>query len=103
MRTLSFLLVPAIWLLCMVVCWLICRYRRIRATLVQCLIIGGLPLALGAIPLPLPFFLQIGMGYALTVYVTMKYLGVGLYPDGLLIPFVTNAVWQLVALALDSR
>jgi hypothetical protein len=44
---------------------------------------------------------QIGLAYGLTVYVTMKYLGVALYPDGLLIPFVTHAVWRLVPLALE--
>ena len=91
-NALSFLVVPAIWILSAAACWSACRFRRVNATLVPCFIIAGLPLLLAGLPLPLPDVLQVALGYALMVYVTMKYLGVSLIPDGLLIPFVTKLI-----------
>ena len=88
-NVLFYLTVPAVWFLGTGICWWTCKFRTIHATLIQCLIIAGLPLALGALPLPLPSLVHAVFGYALTVYVTMKYLGVSLVPDGLLVPFVT--------------
>ncbi len=85
----TLLIVPATWLIGSGVCWSTCKFRKVDATLLQCLIIAGLPLAIGALPLPLPYLLQVALRYALTVYVTMKYLGISLVPDGLLIPCVT--------------
>ena len=79
-----------------------CRFRRVPATAIQCFIIGGLPFALGIVPLPLPYFLTLVIHYGITVYVTMKYLGVSLAPDGLLIPGVTQAASHLVLLGLDA-
>jgi hypothetical protein len=87
-NVLSVLVIPAAWLIGSGVCWSTCKFRKVEATLLQCLIIAGIPLALGAHPLPLPYFILVALRYALMVYVTMKYLGVSLVPDGLLIPCV---------------
>ena len=72
------------------------------ATAIQCFIIGGLPFALGIIPLPLPYIALLVIYYAITVYVTMKYLGVNLVPDGLLIPGVTQAAGFVILFILDA-
>lgn len=99
--TLSIFVVPALWLISSAVCFVVCRLRNIQATAVQCFIIGGLPLALGAIPLPLPYLMLVAIWYAITVYVTMKYLGVALFPDGMLIPFATQGAGIAIPLLLD--
>jgi hypothetical protein len=88
---LTVLFVPSLWLLSAGICYIICRIRQIKVTTVQCLIIAGLPLALPVIPNPFPYIMEIAISYAITVYVTMKYLGVGLVPDGLLIPGTVQA------------
>jgi hypothetical protein len=80
----------------------VCRIRGVKATATQCIIIAGLPLALGAIPIPLPYFLLVVVWYAVTVYVTMKYLGVSLFPEGLLIPLVTQGSGMLLLFVLDQ-
>ena len=78
-----------------------CRFRRVPATAVQCFIIGGLSFALGIVPVPLPYIVLLVIHYAITVYVTMKYLGVSLMPDGLLIPGVTQGANILILLILQ--
>jgi hypothetical protein len=86
-----FSLLPLLaWLLGAGVCWGTCKLRKVHATALQCLIIAGLPLVLGI--LPLPFLVRTVFEYAIMVAVTMKYLGVSLLPDGLLIPLATEAV-----------
>ncbi len=96
------LVVPALWLLTSGICYIVCRIRRVKATATQCFIIAGLPLALGAIPIPLPYFLLVVLWYAVTVYVTMKYLGVSLIPDGVLIPLVIQGSGMLVLFILEQ-
>lgn len=96
------LVVPNLWLLTSGICYIVCRIRGVKATATQCIIIAGLPLALGAIPIPLPYFLLVVVWYAVTVYVTMKYLGVSLFPEGLLIPLVTQGSGMLLLFVLDQ-
>jgi hypothetical protein len=98
---LSYLVVPASWILGAAACWFTCRLRKVEVTALPCFIIAGLILVLGGVPLPLPDFLQTVVVYALTVYVTMKYLGVALVPDGLLIPLVTKLFGAGVAFVLE--
>lgn len=81
---------------------MMCRYRHVPVTATQCFIIGGLPYALGVIPLPLPYFMTLVIHYAITVYITMKYLGVDVVPDGLLIPGVTQAAGLGILWILDQ-
>ncbi len=96
------LVAPALWLLTSGICYVVCRLRRVKATATQCFIIAGLPLALGAIPMPLPYFLLVVLWYAVTVYVTMKYLGVSLFPDGVLIPLVTQGSGMMLLFVLHQ-
>lgn len=96
------LVVPALWLLTSAICYIVCHIRRVKATATQCFIIAGLPLALGAISIPLPHFLLVVLWYAVTVYVTIKYLGISLLPDGLLIPLVTQGSGILLLFILDE-
>ena len=96
------LVVPALWLLTSAICFIVCRIRHVRASAIQCFIIAGLAFALGAIPIPLPYFVLVMLWYAVTVYVTMKYLDVSLFPDGLLIPLVTQGSGILLLFILDE-
>jgi hypothetical protein len=96
------LIVPIAWFLGAGICGLTCKFRGIRVTLLQCLIIAGLPLALGAVPLSLPYFLQVALGFGLMVYVMMTYLGVDLFPNGLLISTVTRLSEAGVLIALEA-
>ncbi len=93
------LVVPALWFISAGLCYLVCRIRHVQVTAVQSFIIAGLPLALGAVPIPLPYLLHVAAQYAMTVYVTMKYLGVSLFPEGLLIPGITFGGSLLLSLA----
>lgn len=101
----SALVVPIVWLLKSVAYWVIFRFRMIRATALDCLIIAGSPLLLSIILLPLPPFISFPASIGLAVYLTMHYTSVPLIPDGLFVPLgveVTfrGALWLIQELGI---
>ena len=91
---LKILLIPIIWLLKSLTYWGVFRIRSIPATTLSCLIIAGAPFLLGAVPLPLPGFLSVIASVGFAVYLTMRYTGVELLPEGLFIPVGIELVFQ---------
>jgi hypothetical protein len=87
------LLVPTIWLLKSLAYYVIFRVRDIQATIITCLILGGVTFL---VFLPLPGILTFLAAIALAVYLTMHYTGVGLIPDGLFIPLGVELTAHLV-------
>jgi hypothetical protein len=86
------LVIPILWLLKSFVYRGIFRFRTIRATLLNCLIIAGAPFLMSFVPLP--SFLSFPASIGLAVYLTMHYTGVELIPDGLFVPLgVEIAFW----------
>jgi hypothetical protein len=77
--------------------WMIFRLRSKNVAGGTCLLIAASPLVLGLIPFPLPYFLTLVLGIAVTVGVMTKYAGVRLFPDSLVISGVVEIVaWTTV-------
>jgi len=77
--------------------WYALRFRKITATLMTCLIIAGLPIALLVmfifiLPPILPEGILIPASIGLSIYLLMHYTKVALLPDGLLIPICVEAI-----------
>ena len=94
------ILLTAAWLLKSGSYWLVFRWRTIKATVMDSLIIAGAPLIISGFGIPLPLFLTIPVSIGLAVYFTMHYTGVELIPDGLFILLSVEggflvAVWIL--------
>jgi hypothetical protein len=76
--------------------WLVFRLRSKDVAGGTCLLIAASPLVLALIPFPLPSFLTLVLGIALTVAVMTKYAGVRLFPDSLIISgSVEIVVWTI--------
>lgn len=86
-------LVPTIWLVKSLAYYVLFRVRDIQATILTCLILGGVTFL---IILPLPGILASLTAIALAVYLTIHYTGVGLIPDGLFIPLGVELTTHLV-------
>ncbi len=89
--SISYLIVPLTWLLKSFTYWGVFRWRTIRATLLNCLIIAGSPFLLSIIPLP--SFLAFPAAIAVAVFLTMHYTEVDLIPDGLFIPLTVELLF----------
>jgi hypothetical protein len=88
------LVIPTLWLLKSFVYWWVFRFRTIRATALNCLLIAGAPFFLSIVPLPSVLAFPAAVGLA--IYMTMHYTGVELIPDGLLIPLAAEiAFWAV--------
>ncbi len=75
------------------------RFREVHVTYTTCAIIAGSPLALlvlGFLPVPfLVYFITIGL-VVLPLYLTMKYTGLSLFPEAVLITIPIESVSWLV-------
>jgi hypothetical protein len=74
------------WLFKSFTYWIVFRIRTIQVTALSCLIIGGVPYLLMFIPIPLPALLSVPLAVGIAVYLTMRYTGAQLIPNGLFIP-----------------
>jgi hypothetical protein len=88
------LFVPLVWIVKTAAYVAIFKIRDIRASLVACMVIAGAPLLVLVIPIPLPATILTVAGIGLAVYLTMRYTGVPLIPDGLLIPLAVEVVFR---------
>jgi hypothetical protein len=94
--------IPIVWLLKLFAYWEIFRFRKISATVLNCLIIAGSSILVSIIPLP--SFLSFPASIGLAVYITMHYTGVALIPNGLFIPLgVEVAFWAALWMIQESR
>jgi hypothetical protein len=93
--SISVLVVPVVWIFKSLSYVLVFRARKIEATFLSCLIIAGAPFLPSVIPLPLPGLVSIIAGIALAVYLTMRYTGVQLIPDGLFIPLGVETLFRI--------
>lgn len=71
------------------------RIRTIQVTALNCLIIGGAPYLLMFIPISLPPYLSVPIAVGIAVYLTMRYTGVQLIPNGLFIPLGVEVLFGI--------
>jgi hypothetical protein len=89
-------LLPLIfWLFKSLTYWIVFRIRTIQVTALSCLIIGGAPYLLMFVPIPIPAFLSVPIAVGLAVYLTMRYTGVQLIPNGLFIPLGVEVLFGI--------
>jgi hypothetical protein len=96
------ILTTIVWVLKSATYWMVFRYRTIRATVMDCLVIAGAPLLISAVPLPLPSFIFILVSIGLASYLTMHYTSVGFIPDGLFIPLGVEIVFRVAVWAAQE-
>ena len=90
-------LLPLIfWLFKSITYWIVFRIRTIQVTALSCLIIGGAPYLLMFIPISLPAFLSVPIAVGIAVYLTMRYTGVQLIPNGLFIPLGVEILFGII-------
>ena len=92
---LTVLLPLIIWLLKSFASWVVFRIRTIPITALSCLIIAGVQFLLMFVPIPLPAFLSVLVVVGLAVYLTMRYTGVQLIPNGLFIPLGVEVLFGI--------
>ena len=83
------------WLFKSFTYWIIFRIQTIQVTTLSCLIIGGAPYLLMFIPISLPAFLSVPIALGIAVYLTMRYTGVQLIPNGLFIPLGVEVLFGI--------
>jgi hypothetical protein len=88
-------LIPLIiWLLKSITYWVVFRIRKISITALSCFIIGGASYLLMFVPIPT--FLSVPIAVGLAVFLTMRYSGIQLIPNGLFIPLGVEIFFGIV-------
>jgi len=83
-----------VWLLKSLTYWGVFRWRTIRATALDCLIIAGCPFLLMVVPLPAVIYVLTAI--SLAIFFTMRYTGVSFIPYGLFIPLAIECGFLIV-------
>ena len=101
-RMLSVLIPLIIWMLKSITYWIVFRFRKISITALSCFIIGGTSYLVMFVPIPLPSFLSVTVVVGLAVFLTMRYSGVQLIPNGLFIPLGVEILFRIILWIVQS-
>jgi len=99
---LSVLIPLIIWMLKSITYWIVFRFRKISITALSCFIIGGTSYLVMFVPIPLPSFLSVTVVVGLAVFLTMRYSGVQLIPNGLFIPLGVEILFRIILWIVQS-